>query len=134
MLTRNIYVAKDGQEKLGNSSAINSVDVRANQDGSSAKILDDAAPSCASRSDAKAVALYKFNGRLAQFRFMGEHREYWEERWAQGRIRELLTAAGSGRLEEFEDLFTHYLPRDLPVLEAGCGRGHLVMALDRRGY
>lgn len=79
-------------------------------------------------------SLYKFHGRLAQFRRMREHREYWEERWARGRIRDLLAVASSGKLDEFEELFTHYLPRDLPVLEAGCGQGQLVMALNRRGY
>lgn len=39
----------------------------------------------------------------------------------------------SGKLGEFEIFYT-YLPKHLPVLEAGCGLGQLVMALDAREY
>lgn len=62
------------------------------------------------------VSYYMLNGRLAHFRSIGEHREHWEGRWSRAQIDEWLT---TGRLDDFEGLFTHYLPRDLPILEAG---------------
>jgi SAM-dependent methyltransferase len=77
---------------------------------------------------------YKFRDRLAQFRPIGNHRVYWEQRWSQRAIRETLAAHSKGKLEEYEGIFTRYLPRDLPILEAGCGLGQLVMALSSRGY
>jgi len=121
------------EKQLSNISGIESRSVATNLDASPAA-LSDTPVSGANRPDANAFSLYKFHGRLAQFRSMGEHREHWEERWSKGRIRELLADASSGKLNEFDGLFTQYLPRDLPVLEAGCGQGQLVMALDRRGY
>ncbi len=76
----------------------------------------------------------RYHGRLAQFRQLASHAEFWEKRWGQRDIGSLLRAYSSGKLDEFEDVFTRYLPRDLPILEAGCGLGQLVMALDARGY
>lgn len=80
------------------------------------------------------VALYKFNNRLAQFRGKGGQREFWEERWSKREIGVVLSSHRTGKLDEFENLFSRHLPRDLPVLEAGCGIGQLVMALNSRGY
>ena len=77
---------------------------------------------------------YKFRDRLAQFRIVGDHQVYWENRWSQREIRETLAAHSKGKLDEFEVIFTRYLPRHLPILEAGCGLGQLVMALSSRGY
>ena len=122
------------KKQLSNASAIEMVNVAANLDASSDNALSNTIVSGAGSPIANGFSLYNFHGRLAQFRSMGEHREHWEERWSQGRIRDLLAEASSGTLHEFDELFTQYLPRDLPVLEAGCGQGQLVMALDRRGY
>jgi SAM-dependent methyltransferase len=77
---------------------------------------------------------FKFKDRLAQFRIIRDHQVYWEKRWSLCEIRETLAAHSRGKLEEFEVVFTRYLPRDLPILEAGCGLGQLVMALSSRGY
>jgi len=77
---------------------------------------------------------YKFRDRLAQFRVMGDQQIYWEKHWSQREIGETLAAHSRGKLDEFEGIFTRYLPRDLPILEAGCGLGQLVMALSSRGY
>jgi len=79
-------------------------------------------------------AFYKFNGRLAMFRPGTADKEHWEQRWSKANLSGLLQAYRSGKLDEFERVFTRYLPKDLPVLEAGCGLGQLVMALSVRGY
>jgi SAM-dependent methyltransferase len=65
---------------------------------------------------------------------MGDHKEFWEQRWAANRLQDLLNTHRDGRLGEFDEIFTRYLPKDLPILEAGCGLGQLVMALHSRGY
>jgi SAM-dependent methyltransferase len=75
-----------------------------------------------------------FRNRLAQFRLEINDQAYWEERWARHRIEEVLPAYGRGKLDEFEEIFTRYLPHDLPILEAGCGLGQFVVALAHRGY
>jgi SAM-dependent methyltransferase len=78
--------------------------------------------------------IYKiFNGRLAQFAAWKNEPEGWEARWSNRSLKSLLESHASGKLGEFE-IFSHYLPKDLPVLEAGCGLGQLVMALSARGY
>ncbi|MBX2990055.1 MAG: class I SAM-dependent methyltransferase [Bacteroidetes bacterium] len=81
-----------------------------------------------------ATAFYNLGGRLAQFQSLNGHEQFWEERWSRRDISSFLEAYRNGRLDEFDGLFTRYLPRDLPVLEAGCGTGHFVMALAARGY
>jgi SAM-dependent methyltransferase len=75
----------------------------------------------------------KFRGRLAQFRRWDNHPDHWEERWSKVSISDLMNTYLSGYLDEFE-LFTRYLTKDMPVLEAGCGLGQLVVALSARGY
>jgi 2-polyprenyl-3-methyl-5-hydroxy-6-metoxy-1,4-benzoquinol methylase len=75
----------------------------------------------------------KFCGRLAQFAHWKNEPEGWEARWSNRALENLLESHASGKLGEFE-IFSHYLPKDLPVLEAGCGLGQLVMALSARGY
>lgn len=80
------------------------------------------------------VTFYRFRGRLAQFRRLETLRDYWEERWSTKKVAEFLDGYGDGHLDEFERIFTQYLRRDLPILEAGCGLGQLVKALSCRGY
>jgi SAM-dependent methyltransferase len=77
---------------------------------------------------------YRFNDRLAVFQDSAADKQHWEKRWSRADVRNLLARYSSGKLDEFEDIFTRYLPKDLPVLEAGCGNGQLVMALAARGY
>jgi SAM-dependent methyltransferase len=77
---------------------------------------------------------FNYMGRLAQYSRGGNHQSAWEERWSRHQIREKLLAYSSGKLDEFDAIFSKYLPRELPVLEAGCGLGQLVMALSSRGY
>lgn len=74
-----------------------------------------------------------FRGRLAQFKAWTNDAASWEAQWAKRPLAPLLEEHANGELEEFE-IFTRYLPRHQPVLEAGCGLGQLVMALSARGY
>ena len=74
-----------------------------------------------------------FRGRLAQFNKFGNGPGDWASRWSKQPLVQILDRFSNGNLDEFE-IFTHYLPKHLPVLEAGCGMGHLVMALSARGY
>lgn len=83
---------------------------------------------------AQSGRFYRFNGRLAMFRTGPTDRDHWEQRWSKTNVGTLLAGYRSGKLDEFEDIFTRYLPRDRRVLEAGCGNGQLVMALSARGY
>ena len=77
--------------------------------------------------------LRKFKGRLAQFKIWENTPDSWEKRWSDRSLHELLNNYADGRLDEFE-FFLEYLPKHLPVLEAGCGMGQIVMALSARGY
>lgn len=73
-----------------------------------------------------------FRGRMAQFRIWENQPEDWEKRWSNS-IQAALNKHSNGYLGEFE-IFTRYLPKNAPILEAGCGLGQLVMALAMRGY
>jgi SAM-dependent methyltransferase len=75
----------------------------------------------------------KFKGRLAQYKVWEDTPDSWEKRWSKRSIHNLLNSYSDGRLDEF-GFFEDYLPKHLPVLEAGCGMGQLVMALSARGY
>ena len=76
----------------------------------------------------------RLNSRLALFQRSAADRQHWEARWSKGDLKHYLEAHRRGKLDEFEELFTRRLPKDLPILEAGCGKGQLVMALAARGY
>jgi len=60
--------------------------------------------------------------------------DFWREQWADERIVKALESARSGNLQIFKSLFPRYLPKEGRILEAGCGMGHIVMALRARGY
>jgi SAM-dependent methyltransferase len=122
------------EQENGNSTGAGSMVIEARQTENSPGAVSSTPAQTVAQEPAEEISYYMLNGRLAQFRVIGEHREHWEERWSRGRIRELLAQASSGSLDDFEGLFTTYLPRDLRVLEAGCGLGQLVMALKSRGY
>lgn len=80
-------------------------------------------------------AFYRYNNRVALFRPIKTTSEYWRQHWTDPSRRTVLLAQGqSGSLGEYERLIKHYVPKDLPVLEAGCGLSHIVMSLKARGY
>ena len=77
---------------------------------------------------------YRCGNRLALFHRAADHVDYWRDYWDPIKARDLVARGRSGNLDEFESLITRYVPKQLPVLEAGCGPGHLVAALLARGY
>lgn len=76
----------------------------------------------------------RYNGRPALFHATQDHSDYWKNYWDAGSRRRLTLAGQNGDLGEFEEIFLRHLPRNLPVLEAGCGPAHLVAALATRGF
>jgi SAM-dependent methyltransferase len=71
---------------------------------------------------------------LAEYREAAHDADFWERQWARSDLSRYLARFRGGRLGYFERPFVRHLPRDQPVLEGGCGRGQLVLALSRRGY
>ncbi|HEX5138918.1 MAG TPA: class I SAM-dependent methyltransferase [Planctomycetota bacterium] len=70
---------------------------------------------------------------------LAEYREaadagFWQRRWGGTDLARYLAGFRGGRLGYFEAPFRRHLPKDAPVLEAGCGRAQYVMALSRLGY
>lgn len=61
--------------------------------------------------------------------------DFWEQHWQKHFSADIYRQAERGALAEwFERLFTIWLPRQGPILEAGCGLGQLVLSLRARGY
>lgn len=71
---------------------------------------------------------------LAVYRQIEELQHYWEMRWKNTNLKRVLKNARSGNLGELESPFIENLPKDSPILEAGCGPGRIVCALQARGY
>lgn len=80
------------------------------------------------------TAFHRFNDRLALFHQVDNHLDYWRQYWREARCSQLVAHGRSGHLGEFENLFTRWIPREQDVLEAGCGPGQLLAALNARGY
>src|SRR6266850_7433122 len=57
--------------------------------------------------------------------------EFWTEHWGRQSVAELLAVA---RTSPLTTLVTNALPREGPVLEAGCGLGQYVLLLRERGW
>jgi SAM-dependent methyltransferase len=75
---------------------------------------------------------FQYNNRLALYKSWSNNPDDWEKKW-DGRIAPTLERHKDGYLGEFE-IITSYLPREMPILEAGCGMGQYVKALSTRGY
>lgn len=76
---------------------------------------------------------FQLNNRLALYKSWGNTPEDWQSKWDGRSITNLFNKHKNGELGEFE-IFSNYLSNKLPVLEAGCGMGQLVLALSARGY
>jgi SAM-dependent methyltransferase len=79
-------------------------------------------------------AYFRHATSLALYRQIGGHREFWEEQWKPVAMQPLFERSRRGELGEFEYPFCKYLPLTEPVLEAGCGTGKYVCALQARRY
>ena len=74
------------------------------------------------------------DGVLAEFRDRADAPEFWAAQWKSTDYRRFLERYENGYLGEFARVFPKYLPKDRLILEAGCGRGQYVYALQRLGY
>ena len=79
------------------------------------------------------VQFRRYHERLAQFRYWAAGPQDWEDYWSEHSVEKLLETYSTGALGEYE-ILARYLPRDLPILEAGCGLARFVIALAARGY
>jgi len=77
---------------------------------------------------------FKQGPNLAVYRRIQEQQQFWEHRWQGMNLNALLTKARRGQLGEMERPYRQYLPKDGIILEAGCGTGRVVCALQARGY
>lgn len=70
---------------------------------------------------------------------LAEYREaadagFWERQWSRTDLADYLAGFRGGRLGCFDTPFRRHLPKEAPVLEAGCGRAQYVLALASLGY
>ena len=73
------------------------------------------------------------NNRLAWYR--SDYDEgFWGRAFDTAISPELYANYGLGTLDEYEDTFVRWLPRDGKIIEAGGGPGQFVLALRTRGY
>ncbi len=62
-------------------------------------------------------------------------REAWENIWAAaGSVEKELAAARSARSLETFNTYLPYLPKDAPILEAGCGLSSILLLLKEQGF
>ena len=72
-------------------------------------------------------------GRLAYYSEPADE-AYWHGRWQDRLTRQHYVRAMQGHLDYLAHVFERWLPRNEPILEAGCGRGQIVIALRQRGW
>lgn len=73
------------------------------------------------------------NGRLAFYK-RAATANYWDDVWSKQSVEELYASALKGELGYYQELFPKHLPKDGPILEAGCGLAQFVVALRVLGY
>ena len=71
--------------------------------------------------------------RLAYYRTAASA-DYWDEVWSREDTKQLYEKAQRGELGYYEDIFPKYLPKSGRIIEAGCGLGQFVIALQARGF
>lgn len=72
------------------------------------------------------------NGRLAWYTGRPDT-NLWTEHWGSMDLNVLLAQAKKGRYAH-RALLRRYVSKDYPVIEAGCGPGHIVLGLQGDGY
>ncbi len=73
------------------------------------------------------------NSRLVYYR-QAANVDYWDKVWQNQFSANNYQKARQGDLGLYEQVVSRYLPRQGRILEAGCGAGHVVLALRQRGY
>src|SRR5450759_3691801 len=86
------------------------------------------------RNPKKGTVFQRYNGRLALFHESASPVAYWHDYWNEHKRTNLPNKGKAGELYDYADAVDKYVPKDLPVLEAGCGPAHMVAALVARGY
>ncbi len=71
---------------------------------------------------------------LAEFRQRADEPDFWSMYWKGIDFGKFLNRYRDGSLGVYRKVFKKYLPKASPILEAGCGRGHLLYALQNLGY
>jgi len=71
--------------------------------------------------------------RLALFHSTADQDAYWAEYWRSFDFRSLASSSGFAALGELGPVFGRYLPHSGLILEAGCGAGRIVAALQTEG-
>jgi SAM-dependent methyltransferase len=79
------------------------------------------------------VARRVVNDRLAYY-LNAPNAGFWDQHWYHHFSPAIYQWAEQGALGWFKEPFTHYLPRNGRILEAGCGLGQYVLSLRVRGY
>jgi len=77
---------------------------------------------------------FRHGSSLALYKKIGNHENYWDDLWQSTSIQDIYKRAKTGGLGEFEKPFMKYLPENGKILEAGCGTGKYVWALQARGF
>lgn len=77
---------------------------------------------------------YLFRGRLAQFQKSADSNTAWDERWFTANIAAEYRLADRGNLGVYRHSFLQYLSKEGLIVEAGCGTGRYVRALERAGF
>ena len=84
------------------------------------------------RVDAWKVVVDK---RLAWFKERADNPSFWEDSWsAKVNVPRELNKARRGCRSFHKKMFRKWIPKDLPVLEGGCGFGSVVMSLQSESY
>ena len=74
-------------------------------------------------------------GRLVYYR-QEATADFWDDHWQSSEIDQLYQYAleGIAAPKNIQRVYAQYLPRDEPIIEAGCGIGQVVLALRTMGY
>ncbi len=80
------------------------------------------------------MTLIKREGRRLVYYISKAEQHFWDQHWNMRSATVNYGSAAEGKLGLFEELFTKYLPKQGRIIEAGCGIGKYVLALNRRGY
>jgi len=76
----------------------------------------------------------RLENRLALFHAADDQDKYWAEYWKSFDFESLSASRGVPALGELASVFGQYLPRGALVLEAGCGAGRVMAALQAEGF
>lgn len=84
--------------------------------------------------DRSIVQLRRHGTSLSMYRHIPDLQGFWDDHWGDQPIATVLERARTGFLSELERPLLAHLPREGTILEAGCGTGRIVQALQARGY